>query len=85
MAGSHYDTLAVSKMATEKDIKKAFGKLAKIYHPDVAKDEGDKEKFQRIVKAYEVLSNADKRKEYDLETQRKTEDDGTGPQRSGRD
>ena len=68
MAGSLYDTQAVCKMATEKDKKKAFGKLAKIYHPIVAKDERDKEKFQDIVKAYEVLSYFEQRKDYDLKT-----------------
>ena len=62
----YYEVLGVSKMATEDDIKKAYRKLARKYHPDV--NPGDKsaeEKFKEINEAYEVLSDPEKRKRYD--------------------
>lgn len=62
----YYSLLGVSKSATEKEIKAAFRKLARKYHPDV--NPGDKtaeEKFKQISEAYEVLSDAEKRKKYD--------------------
>jgi molecular chaperone DnaJ len=62
----YYGLLGVSKSATEKEIKSAFRKLARKYHPDV--NPGDKtaeEKFKQISEAYEVLSDAEKRKKYD--------------------
>lgn len=62
----YYQTLGVSRTATDADIKKAFRKLAREYHPDVAKDKKKaEEKFKEINEAYEVLSDADKRKRYD--------------------
>lgn len=66
MAKNYYEILGVSKTATEDEIKKAYRKLAVKYHPD--KNEGDKEaekKFQEISEAYNVLSNKEKRSEYD--------------------
>lgn len=62
----YYQTLGVSKTATEAEIKKAYRKLARKYHPDV--NPNDKEahkKFQQINEANEVLSDAEKRKKYD--------------------
>src|SRR5437870_13065650 len=62
----YYETLGVSKTATEDEIRSAFRKLARKYHPDVAKDKkAAEEKFKRINEAYEVLSDPDKRKKYD--------------------
>jgi len=62
----YYKVLGVSKNASADDIKKAFRKLARKYHPDV--NPGDKRsegKFKEINEAYEVLSDADKRRKYD--------------------
>src|SRR6201997_4833478 len=62
----YYETLGVSKTASEEEIRSAFRKLARKYHPDVAKDKkAAEEKFKEINEAYEVLSDPEKRKKYD--------------------
>jgi curved DNA-binding protein len=62
----YYQTLGVDRNASEGDIKKAFRKLAREYHPDVAKNKKQaEEKFKEINEAYEVLSDPAKRKKYD--------------------
>src|SRR5260370_7820645 len=62
----YYTTLGVPRTAGEEDIKKAFRKLARQYHPDVAKDKKTAEaKFKEINEAYEVLSDPEKRQRYD--------------------
>ncbi len=62
----YYKILGVSKNATEAEIKKAFRKLARKYHPDVNPNNKDAEKnFKEINEAYEVLGNAENRKKYD--------------------
>ena len=58
----HYTTLGVNKQATPDEIKKAYRKLASQHHPDKG---GDKEKFQEIQSAYAILSDDQKRAEYD--------------------
>ena len=62
----YYSILGVSRNASDADIKKAFRKLAREYHPDVAKDKKAAEaKFKEINEAHEVLSDPDKRRKYD--------------------
>jgi curved DNA-binding protein len=67
MAGKdYYQTLGVSRTASQEEIKKAFRKLAMKYHPDHNKDDKNSEaRFKEINEAYAVLGNADKRKQYD--------------------
>ena len=62
----YYETLGVSKTATDKEIKKAYRKLASDFHPD--KNPGNtvaEEKFKEVSAAYDVLGDEAKRKEYD--------------------
>ena len=61
----YYEVLGVSKTATEQEIKSAFRKLAKKYHPDVNKTPEAEAKFKEIGEAYAVLSDETKRKQYD--------------------
>ena len=66
VAKNFYDILSVSRSASEKDIRQAYRRLARKYHPDV--NPGDakaEERFKQINTAYEVLSDAEKRKKYD--------------------
>ncbi|XPV69961.1 MAG: DnaJ C-terminal domain-containing protein [Halarcobacter sp.] len=65
MAKSLYETLEVSEGASADEIKKAYRKLARKYHPDVNKDAGAEDKFKEINAAYEVLSDPEKKQQYD--------------------
>lgn len=60
-----YEVLGVSKDASDADIKRAYRKLSKQYHPDINKEAGAEEKFKEIAEAYEILSDSQKRAEYD--------------------
>jgi molecular chaperone DnaJ len=60
-----YNILEVDKSATQDEIKKAYRKLSKKYHPDVNKDDNAETKFKEISSAYETLSDDEKRKNYD--------------------
>lgn len=65
MKRDYYEVLGVSKDASKDEIKKAYRKLSKQYHPDINKEPGADEKFKEIAEAYEVLSDDTKRAQYD--------------------
>jgi molecular chaperone DnaJ len=65
MAKDLYESLGLKKGASETEIKKAYRKLAAKYHPDVNKDKGSDEKFKELSAAYEVLSDPQKKSQYD--------------------
>src|SRR3989338_2060343 len=61
----YYDVLGLSKSAGADEVKAAYKRLAKQFHPDVSSDPKAKEKFQEALEAYQVLSDAQKRSNYD--------------------
>ena len=61
----YYETLGVEASAGEAELKTAYRRLARKFHPDVSKEKGAEERFKSINEAYEVLRDKDKRKEYD--------------------
>ncbi len=65
MSKSLYETLEIPATASESEIKKAYRKLARKYHPDVNKDPEAEEKFKEINAAYEILSDKEKKSQYD--------------------
>jgi len=67
MAKSLYDTLEINDTASEAEIKKAYRKLARKYHPDVNKEASAEDKFKEINSAYEILSDKEKKQQYDMQ------------------
>jgi curved DNA-binding protein len=61
----YYDTLGVTRGASAEEIKRAYRKLARKYHPDVSKERNAEAKFKDVQEAYEVLKDPDKRSSYD--------------------
>ena len=72
---NHYDVLGVAKNAANDEIKRAYRKLASQHHPDKG---GDTAKFQQIQAAYDILSNTQKRQEYDNPAQHRANNFGQG-------
>jgi len=66
MSKSLYETLGIDSNASESEIKKAYRKLARQFHPDVNKDASAEDKFKEINAAYEVLSDKEKKAQYDM-------------------
>ncbi len=65
MPGDYYDILGVDRNASKEDLKQAYRRLARKYHPDVNKEPGAEEQFKEINRAYEVLSEPETRSRYD--------------------
>ena len=65
MDKDYYNTLGVDKNSSRDDIRKAYKRLAKKYHPDVNKDPNASEKFKEINEAASVLGDEQKRQQYD--------------------
>ncbi|MEA3228956.1 MAG: DnaJ domain-containing protein, partial [Campylobacterota bacterium] len=65
MSKSLYKTLEIGEGSSESEIKKAYRKLARQYHPDINKDPDAEEKFKEINSAYEILSDKEKKMQYD--------------------
>ena len=65
MPGDYYEILGVDRNANKDDLKKAYRRLARQYHPDVNKETGAEERFKEINRAYEVLSEPETRSRYD--------------------
>ena len=61
----YYSILGVNEKADDKEIKTAYRKLARKYHPDVSKEKDADERFKEVGEAYEVLKDSEKRAEYD--------------------
>src|SRR5712691_11678673 len=61
----YYKILGVARGASDEDIKKAYRKLARKFHPDVSKEPNAKERFQEVGEAYETLKDKEKRAAYD--------------------
>lgn len=79
---NYYEVLGVQRNATIEEIRAAFRKLALLCHPDVNADPGAGDKFKEINGAYQVLSNPEKRQQYDLSSSRQSSEGRSSPQGS---
>lgn len=75
----YYQALGLGRDASDDDIKQAYRKLARKYHPDVSRDPKGEEKFKEIAEAYATLKDPDKRREYDNLGQRRNGEDFSPP------
>ena len=66
MATDYYALLKIRRDATQDEVKRAYRRLARELHPDVNPDPQTQERFKEITQAYEVLSDTDKRRMYDM-------------------
>lgn len=77
----YYKILGISEQADEEQIKQAYRRLAKKFHPDLNPGSGEaEERFKEVVEAYETLGDAEKRKAYDLKREKR----GAGSRQSGK-
>ena len=74
----YYSVLGLSRDASQDDIKRAYRKLAREYHPDVSSEDATEDRFKEVALAYEVLSDPEKKQRYDL-----FGDEGRGSQGGG--
>ena len=66
MATDYYGLLKIRRDATQDEVKRAYRRLARELHPDVNPDPETQERFKEITQAYEVLSDTEKRRMYDM-------------------
>ena len=83
MPKNHYETLGIPRDASPDQIKKAYRKLARKYHPDVSKEANAEEQMQAINVAYDTLSHAEKKNEYDVQLDHPEAFSQTGGSKSG--
>ena len=85
MAADYYALLKIRRDATQDEVKRAYRRLARELHPDVNPDPETQERFKEITQAYEVLSDTDKRRMYDMGMDPfAASPAGAGPARSAR-
>ena len=83
MAKDYYDILGVSKNASDDEIKSAYRKLAKKYHPDISKENNASDKFKEVQEAYEILSDKSKKAQYDQFGHQAFNNNGAGYNQGG--
>src|SRR5688572_27008436 len=79
----YYEILGVARSATDDEVKRAFRKLAQVWHPDVNTEPGASERFKEINEAYQVLSDPQRRQAYDMFGRAGVGGSGAGPEGYG--